>query len=101
MRVRASPVAPSIYGGSKAVMHHHLKCELTSSLTAILTETRYATMIIAGSTPARRTTKPELKESLRSKGLDPDDFDILMVVAGFLWPLAVGMALAHGLFKND
>lgn len=45
--------------------------------------------------------KPELKESLRSKGLDPDDFDILMVVAGFLWSLAVGMALAHGLFKND
>ena len=28
--------------------------------------------------------KPELKESLRSKGLDPDDFDILMVVAGFM-----------------
>jgi hypothetical protein len=45
--------------------------------------------------------KPELKESLRSKGLDPDDFDILMVVAGVLWPLAVGMDLAHGLFKND
>lgn len=56
VRVRASPVAPSIYGGSKAVMRHPLKCELTSSLTAILTVKRYAMMIIAGSTPARRTT---------------------------------------------
>lgn len=56
VRVRASPVAPSIYGGSKAVMRHPLKCELTSSLTAILTIKRYAMMIIAGSTPARRTT---------------------------------------------
>ena len=56
VRVRASPVAPSIYGGSKAVMRHPLKCELISSLTAILTIKRYAMMIIAGSTPARRTT---------------------------------------------
>lgn len=56
VRVRASPVAPSIYGGSKAVMRHPLKCELTSSLTAILTVKRYAMMIIAGSTPARRAT---------------------------------------------
>ena len=56
VRVRVSPVAPSIYGGSKAVMHHPLKCEPTSSLTAILTVKRYAMMIIAGSTPARRAT---------------------------------------------
>ena len=45
--------------------------------------------------------KPELKESLRSKGFDPDEFDVLMVVAGLLWPLVVGMAIAYGLFKDN
>lgn len=45
--------------------------------------------------------RPELEERLKSEGLDPDGFDVLMVAAGLLWPLAFGMALARGLFKND
>ena len=37
----------------------------------------------------------------KSEGFDPDEFDVLMVVAGFLWPLVVGMAIAYGLFKDN
>lgn len=37
----------------------------------------------------------------KSEGFDPDEFDVLMVVAGLLWPLVVGMAIAYGLFKDN